>query len=680
MACAALAPLSVRADTCACDQYKDLVQFQNLASRVAEIGAAHLHREGRTFEVMREEAQAIRLKIAANTLITIECRDKLIDSLFKNRFDLVIRGVVGDGPINHKTEWGDPRLIKFYNNTYVRQFRFKKCPTVRGQPGLTPEQCLEKKYEDFGKFLQTPGNARNLYANIFSINPEEMKVIQAFHQAVNSGSEEKLLALIAANPNALNKVQILELYQMLMTQGSRSVDPARVGNGPTSGGVVTGDQILQTIRKNALLGDPKMVEAVGHTKSEGANAVAGVCRDQAVFGAKILAASGKFKRTFVVMKASRFGVYHSMVMTQDADTGEVIIADYGATAVAKGQDGAKALSQTQEDNTHFYRIFDPNGKEVAELPSEMEKFIAEAGGWDVLVQERGARITSSIIAANVNFGPHNLGSARVFSGQDGIGNNYLGAAANIRYAEGTPVPGQGGILCALQHRPKAIYETETDQMGALCYARIEQQANTPSFRMTEGLNLHLDNRLIGIGALTWAPRQDDLPTSKPTQANFQGTVQINSELHLDQHTGKYRGNYVAGIHVHPIGMQDVRNADLQVPMPFVGQGYLAASGALKISDVTQLIFDTNLIISNLGQRAKLEAGVATRDIAVTGHIAGSVTKNSSRLEDNSIRRAGVTVVYEPVKQVGLSLTGEVPLEGEEILAHTRVLGNLNVAF
>ena len=159
-------------------------------------------------------------------------------------------------------------------------------------------------------------------------------------------------------------------------------------------------------------------------------------------------------------------------------------------------------------------------------------------------------------------------------------------------------------------------------------------------------------------------------------------MRINTEaqLHHTADQGRYQGTYRAGIQVDPIAVSDVREAQVyRVIRPNLNHVYAQASSSYQVTPSVALVGDVSAVLSHLGARGQIEAGVATERFAATASVSGRITDSSALVEESSIRRAGARLLYRPNEHTTVGVVGEIPLEGDAVDG-ARVLGNVALVF
>ena len=692
-----LVPISALAEPdCHCDQYKDLVGFSTLASQVADVGIAALHPEGRAFALSSEEATALRVKIAASKLIPDECKKKLILKTFQ-KGAFAARGVF---PNNNTPSYSlantnavsDFEFYDAYYNSLLTYAWATSCQPWSNQSSSKYASCAvplaKETFTNLQTFFNQPAQAilNQLTANgISNISLSDVQIAQAYDHMIAAGSKSALLAYAANNPDGLTNDQFMLAVSVFGYRLAQDYNHALAKSSTLKTSPVTSDQLLQAAQNDTMIGNPfyssmyKMPDVATPLFE-----TAGECSDIMTLMGKLLKARG-FPNTYTISYAVA-ETYHTALVTQDPTRPRQIYQlDYSDTIPIKDQDGSIALFQnsvptlSDPDTSISYRLNNPFGGAVANIPSEMGKFLAEADGFDIRTLDPVARTTSSMLGGGINVGSKGNGEIRIVTGQDGLGARYLLAAGNYSYGENTIAPGKIGILIGDQYRPASVYQTTDNENMAIGYLQAEQHFLTRPLHLSHGLSLTWDNSVTGIGLLSVMVNGADQGAGKLTgMTNSQGDLRASSELRLE-HTSK--GNRLRGVYrigaLGDLGFADPR-VDIELPTIIPG-GYAAVSESLRVSNIT-LIADAIAAVDELGSRGRAEAGLATDRISATGFISGRLTNNTAFYEDSTIRRVGMSLNYRPTDHLQLGLTGEIPIEGDSTLAEAYLMGSALVSF
>ncbi|MGK5082878.1 hypothetical protein WDW37_06205 [Bdellovibrionota bacterium FG-1] len=443
-------------------------------------------------------------------------------------------------------------------------------------------------------------------------------------------NEADLLSWVASKKDGLTNDQFLRLVSMVSNRLERDYDEKRAASAFGAQGAVSGDSLLSAAHRNSMLGDEQIAAHSGLPNPTGdLQDFEGVCRDIAVLQAKMLKARG-FKNTFVISWASRLGL-HTTVITQDpVRPNQLYQFNYKRLAGVSDKDGSVALHQGNWDATMNYRISTPEGRSLTDVPSEMGKFVAEAASFNITHLDPLARASSSMIGAGTRAGENGAIGARLVTGQDAVGSRYLVTALDAKWGDQSGAPGKVGLVAGIQDRPKQVYQTDNDELARLIYLQTEQHLTTTPIKVGKGVTVEVDSSATLMAGIVSVMNGKD--AIAPSFSLRQGT-----EVRVNQRSsdGKYHGTYKAGVQLDPLGISDIRNIGQfgKVWSPSFSSAYGGVSATYKVDPALTLMADVTLVVSQLSARAKIEAGV----------------------------------------------TGEIPLEGD-VLAGTRVMGNMNVTF
>jgi hypothetical protein len=681
----AFAPHSASADeNCDCEQYVHLTRFTSLADQVSQIGSAALNENGQSLS--RERVAAMKLRIESDSMIPQHCKKELTKKFDALSIKVVLRGMMGDSIRNAQLGEGGG-LAADYDSTYLSKFRYKpdscwKPVQSNGRTQLFADPsrpaCVSDSAKAADDFYAKP-TSELTQALGEGYEESKARMLQSFHQIVTAGSEKEAMARIAANRKNLSSDEFLNVVAAVGNKLSGNYDDARADDNKTTSSV-SGDTLLHAIRSNsALLGtNISQQGAVGLTAPPGKE-LAGVCRDIAVFQAKMLEAGG-FKNTYVVSYVLA-GNGHSTVITQKPGTKELAQLNYDGIARVKNQDGSVAMDRrgNMPDVTLDFLVSRPDGRVVADVPSEMGKFLAEAAGFKITRLDPMARTSSSMVAADLSGGRRARASARAFAGQDATGERYVGIASDVSYAQNTIAPSKIGVVGALTEKPRQIdtgyIENET---APVAYAQVEQHLKTKPIRLSDSAALTLDSDLTATGAIAKV-------SSKYAYDNglaITGTTRMNGEARIDQHSrgGKYDAQYRAGIQINPAASRDIRRGGIVMPIPNLNHAYAEVSQRYRIAPDLTLLTDVIVDKSLLGTRGKAQIGIASRTFAANAQVAGRLTKSSSLLEDNSFWRAGVDMTWRPSPHVYHNVSSQIPLEGGDLAHRTQFMLSSGLLF
>jgi hypothetical protein len=652
------------ADCQHCDQYESFLEVGSLAEEVSEIGTiSSFNPAGSAFTSTQ---QYRRLKRDVQAMIPDECSKYLRNKkTSKKDFSLEARYFQLNKPKTYKLSDQDAQeFVKTYQAAFQSQVDF--CFVMP-----TSKDC-QKSNQTFSNNLKSKANAEAIFTSVgAALTSDQIKLMQAYDLVLQAGTEKNLLNMIKSNRLGLTKDQTLTLVQMVGYRLSLNFDQNRLNQGYKAKGAVTGDELIQASLFNTRIGFSEGGVILFNDPD-----YAGVCRDIASLQGKILDAAG-FKNTYVVDFSLKNGGYHVSVVTQDPEQKKTVYKfDYGNLVTTSGADGSRVLYQGSKDASMSYRILKPGGKSVAELPSEAGKLFAETSGFDIRVLDPLARPTASIIAPGTNFGDQGQYGARLFAAQDGNGNEYAGAGANITWGQadqGSQVgnlsnnldrvrfPGRLGASAAFVG-PQLISELSSKDSGAQVYSQIEQHMQVDIARSNSGSKLTSDSIVTAVGAYGGFHNLTDGDRRSMSPYGLQGSLYFDERLVYRQGnpSDNFHGKYMVGAQIAP-GFQDARAIDrFNV---FVNHVYARGEvstrfGNQKGREIAALVVDHNL---DLGSRGYFEAGYAGEICGMTAQVSGRLKEQTTLIMDRTIRRAGVTMMCSNAK-AKFRLIGETSIE------------------
>ncbi len=659
---------------CTCKPYLSFLKEYDLASQVSDVGAAALHREGREFAADDALGRALKLRIQDDERIPQECRDFVASNVrYAPKVSVGVRRVVGpDG--NIPFTYDGMGLMKLYRNT---QFALTGC--TGGEEAL--RSCVRtngaQAYQQLdGELSKSTADVRAFFQGFGTeLSDEDATVLRAFHSFVSAGTEAELLKRVKSARGGLSERQFIKTVQMMGQQLNDGYDFQRINDGPTSEGAVSMDQMLAAARHNNELATFAKKALVPLAQQ------AGVCRDIAVLQGRMLIAGGL--KAWVVAYENRDGA-HAVPFAQSSD-GTVYGLDYFTMAEKKGLDGGMALylgkSAGITDRALKYRIYDPQtNKMVDVVPSEMQKFLTEAAGFDNRTQDQLSRPTSSMIYATYSPDKRGRLQLRLFQGNDGVGQSYAGLGASFGWGQGSLVPGKIGGVAATQQTPSEAYGTRKTGASVLLYAQAEQHVMTPKLRLGRDVAAQLDAHasVMALSQTTVGGAAKGLEGGEKGDSDFYGVGGVEARVELKSPDRRFSSTYRVGVTATQ-GDDDVQVSGKGGFSILPTGGYVGNRMALRVKDVT-LMSDTMVVLDHLGARGRLEVGAAGRQVAASAHVSGRLTEGTSMLQDSAVRRVGFTVTAAPTQRTRISLTGEMPIEGDAPVGGLQVMGNAAVAF
>jgi hypothetical protein len=670
-------------DDCrACEKYLAFLPQYSLAGSVTAIGTAALHREGAEFDVDAQLADALKRQIAEDTRIPEGCRDWVKSKIHTGpRFSMVASGSVGARGFGAKPEQFamssdyPARMMGMFNGLVAS---YNPCASQRGQSGYTA--CLQQNaagsYQKFSNQMAngTTVQIQNQLSGLgYGASAADVGLLKAFTAAINSGSTAGLMAWAKGASKALGTDAFLSAVQMMGYQMNNMYDYNRINGGPDTKGIVTVDQALASMNNGAMF----MIQGWKDPSMLGDYKV--VCRDAAVLQAQVLRAGG-FPNSYTVSYWDQTGG-HVDVITQDPnDRTKLYTINWFGRATHQGLDGAQVLFQGSgmgiPDHSMSYTVSSPDGKWVADVPSEMGKFLNEAAGGNNAVWDPLSRATSSIMAVSVSPDNKGLVQIRGIYGTDGNGASYMGVAGGVHWGAGTHFPGEAGVFVGQQFRPMDVYATSRNGTDLIGYGQAVQHAITPELKLGDNAKAVLDTHVAVSGALISATSGPDHSETGPN-LNKEYDHRIGTEIRVDQKAlgGKLKAQYVLGGNAM-LGQADVRDANAATLVPL--NLYAGARATLDVGGLT-LFGQSMVVVDQIGARDKVEVGVAGRKVAASVYEAGRITNDTALVQDNTLRRVGVSLQAQPNKWLRLGATGEIPVEGP-VLSGARVYGTAAVLF
>ncbi|MGZ6370304.1 MAG: hypothetical protein ACXWPM_06120 [Bdellovibrionota bacterium] len=666
-------------DACFCKQFEDRIATHTLASDVSDVGAAALHPEGHALQSQKYGDSPYRLKISADELIPERCRSYLVSKRSAFRPSFVFRGVVGgDAPAFTTGGTDAERLAGIHDGAYAY---YNLCPrpaTDADQPVYAA--CMKKNGD-----LQLQKYSGDIYSGSIeeemrklnalgykNLTMSEAKILKAYNQLLLMGRDEKqIISNFEAHKDGLNEAEFVSLEKLLGYRLHQDYDHVRLAKWTTAQGGIDGNRLLSSARTNVSLGVGGSLAATDPMAPYAD--FEGVCRDIASFQAKIARAHG-WQNSFVVGFQKTDGVMHATFLTEPTNSKTIYQFNYSTTSTRTGVEGGSALFQGSLDYTTNYRVFAPDGGMVADVPSEMGKFLHEAAGGNARDLDEGARVTGSLMAANISLGKGGQYQLRAVAGRDAQGAIYSGVAGDVRWGDQKAagiLPGRAGLFIGDQYRPATNFGTATGTNMLTIYVQGEQHLKTPDLPLAKGLKLTLDSSLLVTGAAGYAV---DGPSQGKISA--QGDAIIKTEVKLD-----YRGlqdqlhvTGRVGAKFSP-SLLDVRN-DQSVGLAF-DQAYFDATATLRVQDVTFLA-NALAVVDQTGARGRLEVGAATRNLAGTAVISGKLTGETPLIQDGTTPRAGFNLNWRANQHVIIGASVDVPLDGGDVANRTEVMAHLNI--
>ncbi|MGK5085024.1 hypothetical protein WDW37_17180, partial [Bdellovibrionota bacterium FG-1] len=408
--------------------------------------------------------------------------------------------------------------------------------------------------------------------------------------------------------------------------------------------------------------------------------VAGECLDIMSFQSQLLKARG-FPNTYTLVYGVPGGI-HGIALAQDPANAKLIHAfSYKVRADVEFKDGAEALFQSGSntavalpDTTLHYYLAKPAGAVIADVPSEMGKFLTEAAGSDIHTLDPLARTTSSMIGASESFissSANTTGRTALISGQDGNQAQYLGASGSVSYAQNILAPGKVALVLADQLQPSLPYATYEDQHLALVFLQIEQHLKSREFDIADKTLLQFDGSATGMVLGGYMPGLDEYAADEDLR--LRGEARVDQELV----NGHLQSQYRVGVAVSP-SVEDLRQRAFSKDVSAaVTSTYVATSQTVALGEI-KLLLEALASIDHLGTRGIASIGIKHNKFKLKTYAAGRITDDTALYQDNSIRRAGFSAEYEPLRHVGVGIFGEMPIEGANSMDHANLSSTLRI--
>lgn len=659
--------------SCECDRYRDLVFLQNLGNDLSEIGTRALHSEGREFEIRREELETLKLRITSNKLIPEHCRRLFLKQLHKPGYTLEVRVVQSGRGITRLGDHHDAEeLVLYYEDFYDKKYRRKDCDR------LDSLECRAKMgAEDYARFdADMKANPNLLKDGIRMrfdgrLSDEEQKMLRAYHEYLNSPNEAEYFAKIASKKDGLDDDQFARLVQLVGERKLRSYDEnRRDGKGPTAKGVVTSQQLIDGNRFNTAV-FPGLTDKSEFYGSEGQF---GVCRDIADHQVAMLKTRG-FPHAYVMVYQDATG-YHAAAVAMRPGKGDTLLYDYGNLDVKRGKDGSQLLHRGSRDASLSYELYHQGGSKAANIPSEMQKFLAGAVGLDPTKLDPLARTSSSMIAADVRLPtPSNVhANARVVAGEDSVGNKYLGAAATVNYLPQSNAPGTVGLFAGNQIRRGDHYTNYQTQNMLITYLQAEQHVRSNKVAVGKDTTVRVD------GFATWSAAATKSIDGENRDVELQEGLRLNAEAQIEKGSPKSPIQLYAKAGVQSgFSAVDFRGDYLPIiGLPVLHHVYANGRIIGRVGEDGRVFVDATAVVDQLGQRARIEGGYVTKNWGVTGNMSGALTEQTAKYQDHSMREVGASLIFRPIPAIKAGVSAQVPIEGDDIMKRTRLMGGVEI--
>ncbi len=646
---------------CDCSRYGSWLPQLELTQQIALIGAASLRRQDSPLATNEALQRALRLRLEAEAFVPAECREFVLgrmspqfqlwlaDSYLAPAAQLSISGAVN--PLS---------IIDSYKVTMAQTCQLSARAT---RPSFcTPAGNLNRLVSFFNlsqseieKFGVRDSNGKLAY----QLSGETLDVIRVFlrgYQLQLQGGEEQggqaRMLFLQSQAGHLTSDQIIQFGRMAGTLDYRNYENERNNQLYKAKGVRTAPAISlnsaktlnQEVSPSDLTGDPDAKPDPNAPAIDPANLPVplGVCRDISSQQAFDMRALG-MKRVYVLSWAHAGDEGHVTVVAAPNDNPTKIYKiNEGELSVSQHADGAVALFEDNTDASTNYRLWEPAGGLVSDIPSEFGKVIEVAAGGNVTrldpVSAGPARFMSAEAAL-----PSDT-QLRVFHAEDRTGAQYLGTSLGQRWNTSSEIaPGEAALVLGHQKLPAAVLappgasNPPEDRNMEFAAVRVSQSLNTPYLTLSE---LPLRGRVVtntmAVATETYLPDRFSVP---------QGDLRINAGLQAQLgeaqpgETQKPQLTAYVGTQLVP-GIKDVRNGYLmQLPRVVVNQ--LVASLELKTPldsrTRTYVLVSALAVCSQLSCRGKAEFAAAYRNLAASLVVQGRFAQEAANFEEGTTR-------------------------------------------
>jgi hypothetical protein len=195
----------------------------------------------------------------------------------------------------------------------------------------------------------------------------------------------------------------------------------------------------------------------------------GVCRDISLAQAQMISALG-FKNSYVVA-FNNGSSGHATMITQDPDSKKIIKFNYDETYTEKAGSGTSALNQdtTLPNQGIKFRVYNSNGKPVANVPTDLALVLRDATGDEARSYLRGSNYEIRKVTIGLKYGEANLFKGTTLSGDNISGLAYFGKWENENLSI------DGGIAIASNKKTGTSWDTSENHK----YARIGLENRIP---------------------------------------------------------------------------------------------------------------------------------------------------------------------------------------------------------
>jgi hypothetical protein len=267
------------------------------------------------------------------------------------------------------------------------------------------------------------------------------------------------------------------------------------------------------------------------------------------------------------------------------------------------------------------------------------------------------------MAAELGLGATSPTALRFGLGADGIGARYVFAGLSQSYGDSGWLPGRAGLVVATQLRPARAFGPQDgrDVDVDLLYLQLEQRLRTPPVAFVERLGARFEATATALVAGHRVRDGEDAG-----QTNLQGDLRLAGAVRFDHRTRNVSGTYRVGAQLSP-GIDDVRDNDApQVPRPALDGVFVMVDERFRLparnAGSSWILAGATVVVNELGIRGRLEGGVASGPVAVTGNVEGRLRDGDAVFLDGSGRRVGASLLWDMIDMVRLQASISAPLE------------------
>ncbi len=200
----------------------------------------------------------------------------------------------------------------------------------------------------------------------------------------------------------------------------------------------------------------------------------GVCRDIAAAQAKTLSELG-VKNTYVIGYTVP-GNLHASVVTQDPnDKNRIYKIDYGA--IAADRPSLELPAPDRKSIGLGFRIYDPDGRPVAKLPSDFGNILSRVTSMDANSKDPFLRNQTHLNQVEIAHTESGL-SGRIFSGQTSIGDSVVGISSIRPFSRGHGRL-KGSFGTSISHFETPTRKDDIPLSGNHLVARLQSALFTP---------------------------------------------------------------------------------------------------------------------------------------------------------------------------------------------------------